>query len=100
MIEIQVEFTNLSDKKIIAFEAGAAIFDIFSEELGNFDISSDKGVGPQEVITTGTVGNGCFAIESYDETKRLLEMDDINKLSKLDIYVEKIAFEDGEIKEF
>jgi hypothetical protein len=99
-LEIQVEFKNLTDKNIIAFEASATIFDIFSEEIGGYNISSDKGVGPQESITTGSAGNTCYEINSYSDSKRLLEMEDINKTSKLVIQVTKIAFEDGEIKEF
>ncbi len=99
-LEIQVEFENLTDKKIIAFVASATIFDIFSEEIGGYNISSDKGVGPLEAITTGSTGNRCYEINSYSDSKRLLEMEDINKTSKLVIQVSKIAFEDGEIKEF
>jgi hypothetical protein len=99
-LEIQVEFKNLTDKNIIAFEASATIFDIFSVEIGGYNISSDKGVGPQEAITTGSAGNTCYEINSYSDSKRLLEMEDINKTSKLVIQVTKIAFEDGEIKEF
>lgn len=100
-MEVLVTFTNVSEKKIIAVDAFANIYDIFGEEMNSVDLFGDKSFGPGKTLKVGSWGNGCYGLNDYSsEDQRLLDMEDLAATTDIVITVSKIAFEGGEVLEF
>lgn len=98
-LEFILNFTNLTDKKIIAISASAKIMDVFDEEIKGLNISTDEALGPKETIKVGSTGNSCWSLNKYDsDDMRLKEMD--LKTTRVVIEVSKIAYANGEVVEF
>jgi hypothetical protein len=98
-LEMIVDFTNLSDKKIIAVSASAKINDVFDEQIMSLNMSTDEAIAPGATIKAGSTGSSCWSLSDYDaDEQRLMEMD--LKTTRVVVSVSKIAFADGEVLEF
>lgn len=100
-MEMLVTFKNISDREMIAIEASATVNDVFDEQMTGVNISSDKSLAAGDSVNVGSWGSSCFPLSDISgDDRRLLEMDNLEKKTKVKISVTKIAFDDGEIVEF
>ena len=98
-LEVQVKFTNISDRPIAAIDAGGTVNDVFGEKQMAVDLSVAKKVAPGKSVNAGSWGSSCYSLNPYiAEQAGLLDMDPEN--INLVVEVTKIAFVDGEIIEF
>lgn len=98
-LEVQVKFTNISDRPIAAIDANGTVNDVFGEKQMGVDLSVAKKVSPGKSVNAGSWGSSCYSLNPYiAEQAGLLDMDPEN--INLVVEVTKIAFTDGEIIEF
>lgn len=100
-VEIRATMTNNSDKAIVAFEAFASINDVFGERINGYNISTDETVPPGETAQLGSWGNSCYSLNRFSsDDQRLLEIDDLEAKTEVELVASRLAFEDGEVVEF
>lgn len=98
-LEVQVKFTNISDKAIAAVDATGTINDVFGEKKMAVDLSVAKKMAVGASANAGSWGRSCFSLNPYiADQANLLDMDP--ETIKLVVEVSKIAFVDGQIIEF